>query len=36
MKLNGIHEYISAPSLEWTTKGAVLPVMDQRQFDSFV
>ena len=36
MKLDGIHEYISVFSLQWTTKGAVLPVMDQRQFDSFV
>ena len=35
-KLNGTQEYISNPLVAWTTKGAVLPVKYQRQFESSV
>ena len=34
MKLDGTHECIGDPLVEWTTKVAVLPVKNQRQFDS--
>ena len=35
-ELNGTHEYISNLLVGWTTKGAVLPVKYQRQFNSSV
>ena len=34
LKHLGTHEYIGDPLVEWTTKGAVMPVKNQGQFDS--